>query len=187
MPCFPGMLQAPVKGFLRPGVWMPCARDFHQHVESWKIDDDPTHCLEEILIATENLNEVEHPTEFYVNKVRYDDSWVQIFCYTPAGWLDVMEIDLCKYGENMSLAKVVSFSTGLLPAWLPFGFLCDMALCWCPFRDNGSNEMRCQSLREVLPFNVQVLDNREDERLLPKATNQRGRSSKYREETRKNK
>lgn len=170
MPCFPATLQAPVKGFCQPAVWMPGVKNLHSHTECWKLDGDPTHCVDETLIAVELLNELEHPNEYYVNKFRYDIHWVQIFCYTPTGWLDVMEITFLSAGGNSSIAKVVSSSTGVLPAWLPFGFLCDMLLCWLPFSDHGSNSVRCQSLREVLPFTIVQLDGKESDNLLAKSS-----------------
>lgn len=40
------------------------------HIPSWKVDGDPCHCIEETVIAVEHLNEVEHPSEYYVNRVK---------------------------------------------------------------------------------------------------------------------
>jgi len=65
--------------------------------------------VDETLIAVEHLNEIEHPNEYYVNKVRYDTHWVQVFCYSPTGWLDVMEITFMSAGENSSYAKVLQY------------------------------------------------------------------------------
>lgn len=166
MPCFPANLQAPAKTFLRPGTWLPGARDFHVYTESWKLEGDPEQCVDEILNSVERLNETEHPSEYYVNKVRYHDNWVQIYAYTPAGWLDVVEISFLRFGDEGSIAKISSFSTGVLPAWFPFGFLCDMILCWCPFSDQGQNKFRCQLLRESLPMQVSILSDTESEQLI---------------------
>lgn len=147
---------------------MPGAKNYHVCTQSWKIDNDPDECIVELMNSVEKLNETEHPHEYYVNKVKYQEHWIQIFAYTPAGWLDVVEISILPLGTSMSLAKVTSFSTGALPAWLPFGFICDMLLCWCPFSDSGMNEFRCKILRESLPFQVTVLYERESDQLLPK-------------------
>ena len=65
--------------------------------------------MEETLIAVENLNEIEHPNEFVVNKVRHNTFWVQIFCYSPTGWLDVLEVTYITDGANGSYAKVFVF------------------------------------------------------------------------------
>ena len=33
MPCFPATVQAPVKEYCRPAVWMPGAKKYHSHSE----------------------------------------------------------------------------------------------------------------------------------------------------------
>ncbi|XP_039271059.2 uncharacterized protein LOC120345604 [Styela clava] len=167
MPCFPAQLQAPVKSFLRPGTWMPGSKTLHTYTESWKVEGDPEQCIEEMMNVVGKLNETEHPSEYFVNKVRHQDYWMQIFAYTPAGWLDVVEISFLPFDSQTSLAKISSFSTGMLPAWVPFGFICDVILCWCPFSDQGMNEYRCQLLRDTLPLHVSVLHETEDKQLLP--------------------
>ena len=58
-------------------------------------------------------------------------------------------------------------------------------LCWLPFSDSGSNAMRCQTLREVLPFTVVVLDPKESDCLLSPSLISSASSRKY--ETLKNK
>lgn len=166
MPCFPAQLQAPAKSFLRPSTWMPGSKNYHVRTERWKLEADPEQCIDEIMNAVERLNETEHPHEYFTNKVRHQDHWIQIFAYTPAGWLDIMEISILPFGNNTSIAKISSFSTGMLPAWVPFGFICDMILCWCPFSDGGMNEFRCELLRESLPFHVSVMDETESDKLL---------------------
>lgn len=85
---------------------------------------EPSHCLEEITVVVENLNELEHPDEYFVNKVDYKGHWIQLYCYSSTGWLDVLEISFIPFGTNSSYAKVCFQSNGKLHE--NFVILCSM-------------------------------------------------------------
>ncbi len=61
----------------------------------------------------------------------------------------------CLYADT-TVAQVVSFSSGLFPAWIPLSFVYNMLCCYAPFSGNGMNTNRIEAIRKstTLPITV---------------------------------
>ena len=52
--------------------------------------------------------------------------------------------------------EIVSFSSGLFPAWLPLSFVCNCCCFYFPFSGNGQNTRRIGLIRNALELDVTV-------------------------------
>lgn len=64
---------------------------------------------------------------------------MQMFCFTRAQWLDVVDLHFSADTETSTFVKVQSTSTGLFPLIIPFASILNCLLFWVPFLDNGKN------------------------------------------------
>ncbi|XP_060561648.1 uncharacterized protein LOC132721372 [Ruditapes philippinarum] len=147
------ILQAPIQAVLRPSMWLPFIRSLHSHTETWSIDCTKTEFISSILTAVHTVMEQEDNKEFWdIHKVEKDGTFIRIFAFTRAEWLDVMEIS---YKDGHYEAH--SFSSGVVPLIVPFAFICNLALFYTPFLDTGLNKERLKRLRDALSVNVTVV------------------------------
>lgn len=152
--CCCAMWQSPIQGALRPAVWIPGIRNLHSSNETWIIPEaTPEVCLEHLTSAVDRLSETE---KMHINKIQHGRNFVQIFCYTEAEWLDVVEIEFQPGQERGTLAEARSFSTGLFPLMIPFAFILNMIFFFAPFYDNKYNEMRLERIRQNMNLNIEV-------------------------------
>ncbi|KAJ7387228.1 hypothetical protein OS493_004202 [Desmophyllum pertusum] len=152
--CCCAMWQSPIQGVLRPAMWLPGIKNFHSRKETWIIPEaTPDVCLEHLISAVAILSETE---KMHINKVRPGRNFVQIFCYTEAEWLDVVEIEFQPGRERGTLAKARSFSTGLLPLMIPFAFLLNMIFFFVPFYDHNCNKMRLDRIKQHMKLNIEI-------------------------------
>lgn len=152
--CCCAMWQSPIQGVLRPAVWLPGVRNLHSCKETWIIPEaTPEVCLEHLVSAISLLSETE---KMHINKIHHERHVVQIFSYTEAEWLDIVEIEFQPGQERGTLAKAKSFSTGFLPLMIPFAFLLNMIFFFVPFSDNKYNEMRLTQIRQKMNLHIEV-------------------------------
>lgn len=152
--CCCAMWQSPIQGAIRPAVWIPGIRNLHSKKETWVIPDaTPDVCLENLISAVAILGETE---KMHINKVRPNRNFVQIFCFTEAEWLDVVEIEFQPGQERGTIGKAYSFSTGVLPLMIPFAFLLNMVFFFVPFYDQNYNKMRLDRLRNHMKLSIEL-------------------------------
>lgn len=149
------MWQSPIQGALRPAIWLPKVRDLHSCYETWIIPETtPEVCLSNLIEAVDRLSETE---KMHINKVQSHKNFVQIFSFTEAEWLDVVEIEFQPGRERGTLGKAKSFSTGLFPLMIPFAFLLNMIFFFVPFYDNKYNKMRLERIRSHMKLNIELI------------------------------
>ncbi|KAK2574567.1 hypothetical protein P5673_000754 [Acropora cervicornis] len=153
--CCCAMWQSPIQGALRPAIWLPKVRDLHSCYETWIIPETtPEVCLSNLIEAVDRLSETE---KMHINKVQSHKNFVQIFSFTQAEWLDVVEIEFQPGRERGTLGKAKSFSTGLFPLMIPFAFLLNMIFFFVPFYDNKYNKMRLERIRSHMKLNIELI------------------------------
>lgn len=148
MLCCLSSIQAPIQGKLRPAVWLPGVRNLHSCHERWEINKlTPDVCVQKVVEAIAKLAENE---KIFLHKVNRETKILQIFSYTKAEWLDIVEIEFRpgRYSGTEGFAK--SFSTGLLPVWVPLSFLFNMIFFFVPFYDNQFNKKRLVRIKEAM-------------------------------------
>ncbi|XP_065055435.1 uncharacterized protein LOC135683954 [Rhopilema esculentum] len=147
-------LQAPIQAALRPGVWLPGIRALHQRYERWQSGESPYFCFDKVLFA---LQIMETSDQLEIYKVDREHLALQIFFYTKnCKWLDVVELEFQAAPESGTFVSARSFSSGFLPAWIPFAFLLNMVCCFIPFFDLGENESRLERIREAADIGMTV-------------------------------
>ncbi|XP_045173616.1 uncharacterized protein LOC123535135 [Mercenaria mercenaria] len=147
------ILQAPVQALLRPSMWLPFVRPLHSYKETWEIDCPKSEFVSSLLSAVHSVMEQEDNTEFWdIHKVVEDGTFVRIFAFTRAEWLDVIEIT---YRDGQYEAH--SFSSGVIPLVVPFACICNLVLFCAPFLDMGLNKKRLQRIREAMSVSVTVV------------------------------
>jgi len=136
-------------------MWTPGVRRLHMAGESWLIQANRDECLEKLLEGVETITEEEH---LEIHKVDREKYYVEIFSFTPGcNWLDVVEVTF-RAGDlpDTTIGEVVSFSSGLFPACIPFSFLCNIC-CFCaPFSGNGFNTRRVEAIRKCIHLDLTV-------------------------------
>ncbi|CAH1230701.1 Hypp330 [Branchiostoma lanceolatum] len=122
--CFLSSLQAPVQAAIRPAMWLPGIRNLHSHKETWQSEATAPDSLKSLLSALEKVK-VDSPywRKHKVNKVDEERYRVQIFTYTRAEWLDVVDIEFRPGQTEGSEAEAASFSSGLFPTLVPLCFV----------------------------------------------------------------
>ncbi|XP_078335814.1 uncharacterized protein LOC111138291 isoform X2 [Crassostrea virginica] len=119
------LLQSPVQAILRPAMWLPYIKNLHSYKEVWTYKKEKDEILKAILDNLELLKtEDKKGTVYDIHKINEDASFVRIFAFTWAEWLDVMEFTVNK--ESVE------------------------AFFWVPFLDNGLNKVRISSMRNLL-------------------------------------
>ncbi|KAI8782758.1 CAunnamed protein product [Biomphalaria glabrata] len=147
-------LQSGIQCTLRPGVWLPGIRNLHSHKEKWKLNSESVNSnLEAVVKAlTEVIQEDKTRSYWLINKkeVGLLEGFLQVFVYTRAEWLDIIEIKVS--GKN---AEVWSFSSGFLPLCVPFACLLNPFLFWIPFHDMKLNKHRINKIISALHIPVE--------------------------------
>lgn len=140
------LLQSPVQAILRPAMWLPFIKNLHSYKEVWVHEKENAEILKTIINSLELLqNEDKKGTVYDIHKVSQDSTFLRIFVFTWAEWLDVMEFTVHK-----DTVEACSFSSGLFPLFIPFTSIVNCVLFWVPFLDNGLNKNRIASLRTLL-------------------------------------
>ncbi|XP_035690773.1 uncharacterized protein LOC118425792 [Branchiostoma floridae] len=157
--CFLSSIQAPVQAAIRPAMWLPGIRNLHSHKETWHSDSTAPDCLKSLLGALEKVK-VDSPywRKHKVNKVDEERYRVQIFTYTRAEWLDVVEIEFRPGQTEGSEAEAASFSSGLFPTLVPLCFVFNTVFFFVPFLDMEYNKKRLDALREAMDVPVSVFN-----------------------------
>jgi len=148
------MCQSPIQAALRPAMWLPGVRNLHSHKEIWYIPDaTPDICLDKAIAAIDELGQSE---KMHINKVRRNRYFIQIFSFTEAEWLDVVEIEFQPGQDKGTVAKAKSFSTGLLPTCVPLACIFNMIFFFVPFWDNGFNKARLERIHAKMDLQINV-------------------------------
>ncbi|KAK7475042.1 hypothetical protein BaRGS_00033723 [Batillaria attramentaria] len=144
--------QAPLQSCLRPAMWFPGINRLHSHTEVWRTDTStPQQNIESIQRALMKVIENDKTrSDFYINKV--ESYFLQIFVFTRAEWLDVIEMHF----EHDKI-KIFAFSSGFLPLFLPGACLLNVVFFWVPFLDWGMNEKRLRWLQSQLDVPMERL------------------------------
>ncbi|XP_033126665.1 uncharacterized protein LOC117124524 isoform X2 [Anneissia japonica] len=149
------LVQGPIQAALRPAVWLPGIRNLHSYKEKWLCPETLSEdCVEELIEAVERIKILDPETTYRIHKVNNNLYRVQIFIYTWAECLDVVEIEFRPGRVKGTEAKCYSFSSGVLPAWVPFGFILNCMFFFVPFSDNKFNRKRIAGLREAMAMSV---------------------------------
>ncbi|XP_071496879.1 uncharacterized protein [Diadema antillarum] len=150
-PCFLSAIQSPIQAFLRPAIWIPGLNRLHSHREQWvSLSATADQLTEELVQAVDRVAEADPRTTYKITKVDKEKHRVQIFNWTWAEWLDVVEIEFRDGANGGVEAKCHSFSSGFLPTWVPLCFLFNVILFFIPFYDNKFNSTRLERLRSAL-------------------------------------
>ncbi|KAH9502442.1 hypothetical protein Btru_075690 [Bulinus truncatus] len=147
-------VQSVIQCPLRPGVWLPGIRNLHSHREKWKFNNDSiTANLEAVVKALDDvIHEDKSRSYWVINKkdIRITKGFLQVFVYTKAEWLDIIEIKFT--GKN---AEVWSFSSGFLPLCIPLACFFNLFLFWIPFLDMKLNRHRINKIVSALHIPVE--------------------------------
>lgn len=150
--CCCATCQSPIQASIRPAVWIPGIRSLHSFREKWFIEGaTPERCLEDVEQA---VGKVDTGERLVIHKINKDKNFIQIFCYTAANWLDVVEIRFRAASAEGTEAEAYSFSSGVLPVCCPFSFVFNTIFCWVPFWDHNFNERRLKELRNAMSEKV---------------------------------
>ncbi|KAK3775763.1 hypothetical protein RRG08_047955 [Elysia crispata] len=143
-------IQRPIQTFLRPAVWIPGLRNLHSKRETWTFESTSHQSnLDSILSAINKVIandtskfywQVQQPTVPLANETD-SKSFVRIFTFTRAEWLDITEISL-----NGNKAEVWAFSSGFLPLIIPFACFLNVPFFFFPFLDMGLNKLRLDNI-----------------------------------------
>ncbi|XP_038059263.1 uncharacterized protein LOC119730444 [Patiria miniata] len=160
MVCFLSSIQGPVQATMRPAMWVPGVKLVHSHREKWDCPNTlPGVCVEELIKAVDRVQSLESTNgTFFVNKVDREKFRVQIFNWTWAEWLDVVEIEFKHGQEQGTEAECLSFSSGFLPTWFPLCFIFNSVFCFLPFWDKHFNRDRLHSLRSAMQIACKLQD-----------------------------
>merc|ERR1711860_259947 len=113
---------------IRPAMWVPGIKKIHSHYVTWQSEKPPLDVLKAIVNAIEQIKQRDDTGAYYdIHKVSKESLFVRVFCFTRAEWLDVVEI---KVKEGCIEAK--SFSSGVLPLFIPFAFILNCIFFWVP-------------------------------------------------------
>ncbi|XP_071946520.1 uncharacterized protein [Antedon mediterranea] len=158
MVSFLSSLQGPIQAALRPAVWLPGIRSLHRHREKWVCSETVAEeCVAKVIKAVDTVQLLDPKSTYQVHKVDEEHYFVEIFNYTWAEWLDVVEIEFRPGRESGSEAKCYSFSSGFLPTWVPFAFIFNCIFFFVPFYDNKFNSRRLARLREAMELPCKVV------------------------------
>lgn len=164
MPCFLSIIQSPIQAFLRPAVWLPGINRLHSHREQWvAMSGTADQLIEELIQAVERAAEADPNTTYAVKQVDREKHKVQIYNWTRAEWLDVVEIEFRDGANGGVEAKCFSFSSGFLPTWVPLCFLFNMIFFFIPFYDNKFNETRLERLRVAMTTECRLVPKKSKE------------------------
>lgn len=145
MTCLIADCQSPIQAKLRPAKWLPFFRRLHSAKENWKIDLPMDEAFSKVQDSVNQLSDKSYngqiPFHYRAGRVSWPKQEIHVFCYTKAQWLDVAELHFEQDGENSTLVKVESESTGLFPLVIPFAFVLNIFCFWFPFLDHGKNQM----------------------------------------------
>ncbi|RUS72014.1 hypothetical protein EGW08_020228 [Elysia chlorotica] len=143
-------IQRPIQTFLRPAVWIPGLRNLHSTRETWTFEggshQDNLHAIQNAInkvIAKDTSKfywQVQQPNVPLGNEttpLQDSKSFVRIFTFTRAEWLDITEITLA--GNK---AEVWAFSSGFLPLIIPLACFLNVPFFFFPFLDMGLNKQR---------------------------------------------
>ncbi|XP_061166620.1 uncharacterized protein LOC133175516 [Saccostrea echinata] len=144
------LLQSPVQALLRPAMWLPIIKNLHSYKEVWTCKKENTVILKAIIDSLEMLKAHDKKGTVYdIHKISQDVTFVRIFVFTWAEWLDVMEFKVLN-----DKVEAYSFSTGLFPLFIPFISIVNCIFFWVPFLDVGLNKNRISSLRTILDADI---------------------------------
>ncbi|GFS02369.1 hypothetical protein ElyMa_006443700 [Elysia marginata] len=157
-------IQRPIQTFLRPAVWVPGLRNLHSHRETWTFKEDSSHQgnLDSILNAINKVIakdtskfywHVQQPAAAVGNEttpLQDSKSFVRIFTFTRAEWLDITEITL-----SGNKAEVWAFSSGFLPLIIPLACFLNVPFFFFPFLDMGLNKQRMDRIIAEMDAEVQ--------------------------------
>ncbi|XP_076319151.1 uncharacterized protein LOC143230050 [Tachypleus tridentatus] len=151
--------QANIQAVLRPGVWLPGVRFPHQYQETWHVAANPTVCSQAVVEAVSNINQQDNKGKYYqINRVKVDNNsaFVRILCFTRMRWVDVVEMKITCELDKGSNIVVRSFSSGILPVWIPASFIFSCVMFIVPFYDKGRNAKWVKAIRDTLGIEVSV-------------------------------
>ncbi|XP_077996130.1 uncharacterized protein LOC144449467 [Glandiceps talaboti] len=160
MVCFLSSLQAPIQAFLRPAMWIPGLNRLHSHKERWQCPESaPGVCLDELVLAVSKADATDKINTYKIKKIDNERYTAQIYSFTRADWLDVVEIEFMPGRDKGTEAEALSFSSGILPAWFPLCFFFNCVLFFFPFYDNQFNKARLAHLRECMSIDCNVINS----------------------------
>ncbi|GFN97871.1 hypothetical protein PoB_002437700 [Plakobranchus ocellatus] len=139
-------VQRPIQTVLRPAVWIPGLRNLHSTKETWTFESNSHQSnLDSILNAINKVIDKDtskffwqvQPPPVALGNETDSKSFIRIFTFTRAEWLDITEITL-----SGNKAEVWAFSSGFLPLIIPFACILNVPLFWIPFLDMDLNKQR---------------------------------------------
>ncbi|XP_074643077.1 uncharacterized protein LOC141900195 [Tubulanus polymorphus] len=148
MVCYFSRIQGPIQAALRPGIWCLCCQFLRCHRERWHLSLSVSEHINQLEAAIEKIQQNDPNSTYQIAKINDLTGFVQIYCYTRAEWLDVMEIDF-------NTGKVWSFSSGFFPTWVPLCFVLNSLLFFFPFFDWNVNKNRVEAFRTTLGLSVE--------------------------------
>ncbi|XP_001201153.1 uncharacterized protein LOC764703 [Strongylocentrotus purpuratus] len=164
MPCFLSTIQSPIQAFLRPAVWIPGLNRLHSHREQWvSLSGTADQLVDDLIQAVDRVAESDPKTTYAVKQVDREKHKVQIYNWTWAEWLDVVEIEFRDGANGGVEAKCFSFSSGFLPTWFPLCFLFNVLFFWLPFYDNKFNSTRLERLRVTMATECRLVPKKDQE------------------------
>ncbi|XP_070571756.1 uncharacterized protein [Ptychodera flava] len=163
MVCFLSALQAPIQAFLRPAMWIPGLNKLHSHRERWQCPDaTPDVCINELVMAVSKADVTDKINTYRIKAIDTERCTCQIYSFTRAEWLDVVEIEFMPGREQGTEAEALSFSSGILPTWVPLCFLFNCIFFFFPFYDNQLNKKRLEHIRDCMSVTCNVIAEKDD-------------------------
>ncbi|XP_028400289.1 uncharacterized protein LOC114523530 [Dendronephthya gigantea] len=148
MVCILSAAQSPLQAKLRPAIWLPGIKNLHSCNKRWQITElTPEICVQKVVNAVASLAENE---KIVLHKVDRERNTVQIFSYTRAEWLDVVEIEFYPGQFSGTEGNARSFSSGFLPVWFPLSFVFNTIFFFVPFYDNQFNKKRLARIKQAM-------------------------------------
>jgi hypothetical protein len=139
--------QAGVQAWLRPGVWLPCARDWHHEVHEWA---SPSLGADELLDKVWSIAKDMELEGRALEQYDYDKAGKRIvlnYFTAKAKWLDQLELTFVSAGSGCTV-RVRAYSTGVLPLLVPLAPLLNVIFMFFPFQDaNGKCNAEIEELR----------------------------------------
>ncbi len=139
--------QAGVQAWLRPGLWLACARDFHHEVHEWASSSlGADELLDKVWTIAKDMELEGSAFEQYA----YDKAGKKIvlnYLTAKAKWLDQIELTFVPAGSGCTV-RVRAYSTGVLPLVVPLAPLLNAIFMFFPFQDaNGKCNQEIEELR----------------------------------------
>mmetsp|Transcript_2280 Transcript_2280/g.3241 ORF Transcript_2280/g.3241 Transcript_2280/m.3241 type:complete len:165 (+) Transcript_2280:234-728(+) len=150
-------IQAKIQRTLVPGIWVPLLRTPHYWKEEWLVKGMTDQCIQEIV---DSVNKQQNNAiGFIYQSFLVTENRVKIACFTPSRWMDIVDIKLMKTEEkSITMAKVSSYSTGVLPLSIPGAAFVNPLLCWFPFYDNKFPEdIWLPTIRKGMDVSISVV------------------------------